>query len=259
MDVFKALVLLQARPILGTFTFSGATLRVGGQLTVDAHGAIAGNGILDAPNRNVVNGGFITPGLSPGKLIIQGNYEQLPAGTLLIEIAGLNQGQFDLLEVSGNTVLDGTLELRFLDGFLPKKDDIVAFLHVDGAVSGNFSRVAFPQLAPGFNATLNVSPDGSVRLTALANAVAGTGTAIISPTLTGNVAPHLNQVSITADQVVLSWTTTAGRNYQIEAKGNVKEASWSPLGPTVRAEGSLLTMQLSASGAERYYRVSEKP
>jgi len=71
---------------------------------------------------------------------------------LVIEVTGLAPGQFDVLPVSGDVILNGTLEVRFLDGFLPKQGDHVDFLQAGGTVSGNFAKITFPQLAPGFNA-----------------------------------------------------------------------------------------------------------
>ena len=47
---------------------------------------------------------------------------------LVIEVTGLAPGQFDVLAVSGDVTLNGTLEVRFLDGFLPKQGDHVDFL-----------------------------------------------------------------------------------------------------------------------------------
>ena len=95
---------------------------------------------------------MISPGLSPGLLTINGHFNQLPNGVLVIEVTGLAPGQFDVLPVSGDVTLNGTLEVRFLDGFLPKQGDHVDFLQAGGTVSGSFAKITFPQLAPGFNA-----------------------------------------------------------------------------------------------------------
>ena len=70
-----------------------------------------------------------------------------------------------MLAVSGDVTLNGTLEVRFLDGFLPKQGDHVDFLQAGGTVSGNFAKITFPQLAPGFNADVTQT-NGKLRLTA---------------------------------------------------------------------------------------------
>lgn len=108
---------------------------------------------------------MISPGLSPGLLTINGHFNQLPNGVLVIEVTGLAPGQFDVLAVSGDVTLNGTLEVRFLDGFLPKQGDHVDFLQAGGTVSGNFAKITFPQLAPGFNADVTQA-NGKLRLTA---------------------------------------------------------------------------------------------
>lgn len=108
---------------------------------------------------------MISPGLSPGLLTINGHFNQLPNGVLVIEVTGLAPGQFDVLAVSGDVTLNGTLEVRFLDGFLPKQGDHVDFLRAGGTVSGNFAKITFPQLAPGFNTDVTQA-NGKLRLTA---------------------------------------------------------------------------------------------
>ena len=131
------------------------------------------------------SGGFVAPGLSPGTLTIDGDYEQGEAGTLVMEAAGLEQGQFDVLHVTQSATLGGTLEVRFLDGYLPSRGDAFDFLQSDAGVSGQVARVRFPDLAPGFEADLQIADDGRLRLTAQNDAVAGEGTTQdVSPSAT---------------------------------------------------------------------------
>ena len=110
---------------------------------------------------------MISPGLAPGLLTMNGNFNQLPNGVLVIEVTGLAPGQFDVLAVSGDVTLNGTLEVRFLDGFLPKQGDHVDFLQAGGTVSGNFAKITFPQLPwlqRGRDADKReIAPDGSQR------------------------------------------------------------------------------------------------
>ena len=157
-------VLLDSLPKLG-----GATLRIDGTLTVGAQGNIAGNGTLKTGHR-VVNGGSIGPGLSPGVIVIEGDYEQTAEGTLRMEAAGLNDGQFDVLHVTGKGTLGGTMEVTFLNGYLPKTGDALPFLQLDGEITGNFSQITFPQLAPGFQIKTEMV-DGKYQVTALNDGV----------------------------------------------------------------------------------------
>lgn len=150
-------------------------VRVGPGGILSGNGTIiAGEGVEEAGG--LVNfAGTINPGTSPGTLTIDGNYEQGAAGTLLIEWAGLGEELFDRLIVTGDATLGGTLEIQLLDGFLPRAGDAIEFLHVDGTVNGNFARMSFPQLAPGFVADVTISPDGKLLLTARSDAQYGEG------------------------------------------------------------------------------------
>jgi len=112
----------------------GGILRVGGLLTVGPHGVIDGFGILAA--HRAVNGGLISPGLSPGTITIEGDYEQPADGVLEIEVAGLEPGQFDVLHVTGNATLAGKVRLHFINGFVPQPGDNVDFVQVDGTITG---------------------------------------------------------------------------------------------------------------------------
>ena len=72
-------------------------------------------------NGNLLNqDGTLAPGHSAGDTLIQGNYTQQSPGAIEIEIGGLGQGtQFDFVNVTGNALLDGELELKLINGFLP--------------------------------------------------------------------------------------------------------------------------------------------
>jgi len=53
--------------------------------------------------------------------------------------------------------LGGTLEVRFLDGFLPRQGDQFEFVQAGTGLSGQFATVTFPDLAPGFEAGLQLA------------------------------------------------------------------------------------------------------
>lgn len=105
---------------------SGATILNGGALasttTLNIQGgSLSGFGTITA---NVSNAGTVAPGLSPGILTISGNYTQTSGGLLNIEIGGLTAGsQFDQLHITGSATLDGTLNLRLINGFTPNAGD----------------------------------------------------------------------------------------------------------------------------------------
>lgn len=127
---------------------ASSELIVTGSAVVNDGGRIEGIGTFDGARvRNP--GGFISPGLSPGTLTIKGDYEQGEGGTLIIEVAGRDTGQFDVLRVTGSATLAGTLLVKFMNGFVPDEGDSLRMLEISGAVTGQFSEVRVEGLPEG--------------------------------------------------------------------------------------------------------------
>ena len=95
-------------------------------------GTLAGTGTVSG---NVTNSGKVMPGDAPGTLTINGNYTQSGSGTLLIDIAGANAGEFSVLNVLGTANLSGLLNPDLLNGFVPTIGESFTFLDY-GAVTG---------------------------------------------------------------------------------------------------------------------------
>ncbi len=137
----------------GANTYSGNTTITGGILQVDGSiaspntlirsaGTLAGLGVIGG---NVFNGGTVRPGSSaPGKLTVNGNYTQTPAGTLVIRVAGAKDTEHDLLAVQGNANLDGTLRLVQVAGPRLRVGDKVQIVTATGGVNGTFATVTNP-------------------------------------------------------------------------------------------------------------------
>lgn len=128
-----------------------------GMVRVGPNGILSGDGTIFATQivtagsgSNQFTGGQINPGNSPGTLTLQGNFTQELGSSLVMEIAGFAEGEFDVLHVTGDSVLNGTLEIRLLRNFLPAAGQIFTLLELDGAVTGSFSEITFPDLQPGF-------------------------------------------------------------------------------------------------------------
>jgi len=88
---------------------------------VDSEGLLGGSGWIAATVRN---GGVVAPGSPLGTLDVLGEYAQRSfsgnAGTLRIAVAGQGPDGHARLAVTGAAELDGTLEIEFVDGFLPE-------------------------------------------------------------------------------------------------------------------------------------------
>ena len=133
----------------GTNTYTGATVIDGGSLIVNGAiasastlvnrlGVLGGGGVIGG---NVLNQGTVSPGNSPGTLTVKGNYTQTSGGTLVIEVAGPNVGQHDVLAVGGQANLDGSLRITKVGGAKLKRGDKLTFLTAGGGVNGQFATV----------------------------------------------------------------------------------------------------------------------
>ena len=70
------------------------------------------------------------PGNSTGTLTINGTFSS--SGTLLIDIAGLDEGKFSVLKINGEAIFSGgNVEFDFIDGFKPIKGNFWDFLFAD--------------------------------------------------------------------------------------------------------------------------------
>ena len=103
----------------GEYTLAGGALDVA-SITVKSYGTFNFNGgklTVDNFTGNLLNnGGTLSPGDSPGKTQINGNYTQAVDGTFEVEIGGLQQGsEYDWLNITGNAFLKGTLDVELFD------------------------------------------------------------------------------------------------------------------------------------------------
>jgi T5SS/PEP-CTERM-associated repeat protein len=118
-----------------------------GTVRVGAGGTLAGDGTVVGSVHN--DSGLVSPGASPGVLLIQGDYQQLSDGLLQIELGGTVPGaQHDRLDVQGTLTLGGALTVASIDDFSPALGDWFDILDW-ATLSGAFSTVTLPPLDKG--------------------------------------------------------------------------------------------------------------
>ena len=130
-----------------SFTNSGGSINTAGGNVTFANaldlgtGTLGGSGTITAPS--VTAGGIVAPGNSPGALTITGDLTLLATATSRFEIGGLNAGtQYDTLNVSGTTTLNGTLELKFVNSFGASVQGTDTFTLLNAAtLTGTFANV----------------------------------------------------------------------------------------------------------------------
>ena len=110
-------------------------------ITTVQGGILTGSGTFFMQLARLSDGVRIAPGQSPGLLSFNGELQLDPLGALEIEIGGTTAGiSYDRVNVSGRTVLDGTLDLSLWAGFMPGANDVFIILSAQSLV-GSFDNV----------------------------------------------------------------------------------------------------------------------
>ena len=193
------------------------------ELTIDVGGSLSGNGTVTG---DVTTGGTVQPGDSVGTLALQGDFTQSSTGTLVAEISGPGPTDHDFLSITGDATIDGTLEVRFVDGFLPTAGEVFDLISVGGSISGNFAQITFPDLASGFQFS-GKFVNGTYQLTAMNDGAPAIGLRNISTR--GQVAPG-------DDALIAGFIVTGNDDKQVIIRG---------LGPSLTANGVALPGRLA--------------
>ncbi|HEV2839723.1 MAG TPA: hypothetical protein VGW39_00215 [Chthoniobacterales bacterium] len=168
----------------GKIEVTGST---GRYVEVNEGGTLTGSGTTG--NLYVHRLGLVAPG-QQRTLHIDGSYEQDAGGVLKIEVAGTGSSASDHLEITSVARLNGTLEVRFVNGFLPTDGDVFN-IFTEGVVggTGDFARIIFPDLRAGFQ----FQPEffnHTYRIVALSDGVAATGFLNISTRMRVGTGDH---------------------------------------------------------------------
>ncbi len=132
----------------GAFTqAAGVTSLLDGTIAASAvsidGGYLGGFGTVEA---DVTNGSLLQVGNLDGTgiLLIDGNYTQLPTGTLLVRLGGPSAGaEHDQLQVTGTADLGGTLGVFMVGGYTPLPGETYRVLLAE-AVNDEFTRLRGP-------------------------------------------------------------------------------------------------------------------
>src|SRR5262249_13438134 len=76
--------------------------------------------------------GILAPGILFGTTQTLGNYNQLAAATLEIEIGGALLPMHDYFQANGNAILGGQLDVALVNGFVPNFSDQIFILGTNG-------------------------------------------------------------------------------------------------------------------------------
>ncbi|MES9852875.1 MAG: VPLPA-CTERM sorting domain-containing protein [Candidatus Thiodiazotropha sp. L084R] len=102
-------------------------------------GLFTGEGIIDpSANFTFTNAGQINPGDGVGELTVDGDLAMTTTSIFNVELGGLDN--FDLLSVTGDSNLDGTINVFLVDGFIPEVGQTFDVLLTE-ALFGEFASV----------------------------------------------------------------------------------------------------------------------
>ena len=148
----------------GSVLFNGGELQINEGITFtntiefdsENGGVLCGSGTLQ-DNLVAGNRTIIAPGNHPsksenpvGQLTITGNYTQGDSSYLHIQLAGTTDGDYDVLNVTGQVTLGGTLYLALLEGFTPVYGDTFDILDWGTITAENeFKNFILPSLDEG--------------------------------------------------------------------------------------------------------------
>ncbi len=113
----------------------GETIVAPEGLLLNAGDSLKGTGTVDGSL--TVTSGTVRPGLSPGQIVVTGNYTQDAASVLEMEIA---DNGHDQLVIDALATLGGTLDLSLLSGFAPENGQSFTLLTY-GDYQGEFDQI----------------------------------------------------------------------------------------------------------------------
>ena len=202
-------------------------------VTVETGGMLKGIGVV---NGNLLNGGSVSPGNSPGTLNVNGNFTQGSSGIYNVEI--VSPQSYSRLLVTGRANLDGTLQLTLASGFRPSPGQRFVVLSAGQGISGTFRSVIDPGGPPVQAAYQNGAVEVSAGSTPKAAPVflpsdgtpAGT-TALVSDyvffnslgSLAGRIAATSDKsIGITFDGGKFDFEDQHGQTYGFPIAGHLK-------------------------------------
>ncbi|MDP2868283.1 hypothetical protein [Methyloversatilis sp.] len=123
---------------------AGATLTTAPALTNT--GVIEGSGTLNVGGGTLTNSGIVRPGGDDqiGRLTVLGNFTQSAAGRIEAEFSGTSTNQFDVLDVRGDTLLDGVLEVQSLGSAVPVEGMQLPVVTASGALDAGALQLVAP-------------------------------------------------------------------------------------------------------------------
>ena len=227
----------------GTLAFQGAWEQSQGVTSLDAGalltatnlsvlgGTITGNGTIDGILAN--SGGVVSPGLGSGTLSTSpgSDYQQGALASLLVEL-GMPGSENHPFAVGGKAQLDGQLQLRFTNGFVPVAGDTFSVL-TSASQSGKFANVVAPPVA---GAVWVARYNGTNVTLALISRLQ-----LVRPIVSGG-------------SLSFPVSTTVGTYYTVQASDSLAPPNWQTIA-SFSGDGTVKMVSDPIGPGARFYRV----
>jgi len=100
---------------------------------------------------------IVAPGHSPGTLNVAGDLNIGSGGVLNMQAAGTGAAQYDQINVGGDAMLNGAINLSFINGYAPARGDSYQLVSARSN-SGNFSSFSPDSVAAGLSVIESYNP-----------------------------------------------------------------------------------------------------
>ena len=191
------------------------------------------------------SGGTISPGHSPGRLIIRGDYEEAaPAASVHIEIGGREQGtQHDQMVVIEDATLMGSLIVELTDNFVPESGDTFTILRAR-SITGEWANTSMVPILGGghFDVTYHHNA-GTHDTVMLSNYVPGEPDPAVIVSL----------MKATGGGFEITFPPVAGRSHVVQYSDTLTEGSWRSLPGEPHNLGTVVDPAIGLR--QRFYRV----
>jgi filamentous hemagglutinin family protein len=140
------LLLASLGTLSGTMHIADGARILAGTNGLTSTGTIEGSGTLDLAGGTLVNRGILRPGGTGaiGRLTVLGDVTQMTDGRIEAEFAGTATGRYDVLDVRGNTLLDGVLQVQALGSAAPTEGMQLALVTATGTLDTSALRLQAP-------------------------------------------------------------------------------------------------------------------
>lgn len=246
----------------GTTTLAGGSAINAAGVNVQAGGTLAGAGTLALGGTGtLLNNGTVSPGTagSVGTLSVQGKYTQGSTGVLNIKLAATDS--FDRLAISNTASLNGRLNVRALNGFVPLAASFYNVVTATGSGSGSFSTVDAPNITSAAGtANLAVSYPGTgtvarIMTTASSADICSTSPnsmlcQVLSAAVPVAVAVQpATTASTTASNIIVRQLSPGGALFIFEGESTPEQVAAMPV--SIPAAGSSGTSSASGDDAKK--------